>query len=64
MLLRFDAGALFVQGSQVLVQVVVNEMRSGRTRRAGQLALTAGGGWIYLRGDRESPASAAVLEVM
>ncbi|MCH6547721.1 MAG: heparinase II/III family protein [Gemmatimonadetes bacterium] len=63
LLLRFDAGALFVDGSQVLVQVVVNEMRSGRVRRAGQLAVAAGGGWTYLRGDRESPDNAAILEI-
>jgi hypothetical protein len=63
LLLRFDAGALFGDGSQVLVQVVVNEMRSGRVRRAGQLAVAAGGGWTYLRGDRESPDNAAILEI-
>ena len=63
MLLQFDAGAAFVAGEQVLVQVVVNEMQPGRWRRAGQLALVGGGGWIYLRGDRESPATAAMAEV-
>ena len=63
MLLRFDAGAPLVRGSRVMVQVVVNEMRLGRTRRAGQLALAGGGGWVYLRGDRESPGGAVVLEV-
>ena len=63
LLLRFDAGALLVEGTQVLVQVVINEMRSGRVRRAGQLAVGAGGGWTYLRGDRESFANAVTLEV-
>jgi len=63
MLLQFDAGAEFVTGEQVLLQVVVNEMQPGRWRRAGQLALVGGGGWIYLRGDRESPAAAAMAEV-
>ncbi|MCH7777422.1 MAG: hypothetical protein IH878_12915 [Gemmatimonadetes bacterium] len=63
MLLQFDARAAFIAGEQVLVQVVVNEMQPGRWRRAGQLALVGGGGWIYLRGDRESPAAAAMAEV-
>ncbi len=63
LLLRFDAGVLFGDRSQVLVQVVVNEMRPGRVRRAGQLAEAAGGGWTYLRGDRESPVNAAILEI-
>lgn len=36
--------------------VVVNEMRPGRQRRAGQLAWSGGGGWVYLRGDRTDPA--------
>jgi hypothetical protein len=49
-------------GDQMLVNVVVNEMRPGRERRAGQLALS-GGGWVYLRGDRESMGDAVVAEV-
>jgi hypothetical protein len=49
-------------GDQMLVNVVVNEMRPGRERRAGQLAWS-GGGWVYLRGDRESPGEAIVAEV-
>lgn len=36
--------------------LVVNEMRPGRTRRLGQLVWTGGGGWSYLRGDRQDPA--------
>lgn len=43
--------------------VLINEMTPLRQRRAGQLALSGGGGWVYLRGDRESPESAVVLEV-
>jgi len=43
--------------------VAINEMTPGRQRRAGQLVLSGGGGWVYLRGDRESPESAVVLEV-
>jgi len=37
------------------LDLVVNEMRSDRIRRAGQLVWGGGGGWIYLRGDRHDP---------
>jgi Heparinase II/III-like protein/Alginate lyase len=37
--------------------LLVNEMRPGRQRRAGQLVWSGGNGWVYLRGDRQSPAS-------
>ncbi len=36
--------------------LIVNEMRPGRTRRAGQLVWSGGGGWVWLRGDRQSRA--------
>jgi len=36
--------------------LVVNQMRPDRTRRLGQLCWTGGGGWAYLRGDRQDPA--------
>lgn len=35
--------------------LVVNQMRADRTRRLGQLCWTGGGGWAYLRGDRQDP---------
>jgi hypothetical protein len=38
-------------------------MRPGRVRRAGQLVWSGGGGWVYLRGDRQSPESFGVLEL-
>jgi hypothetical protein len=62
MLLRCDAGAVFHAGDRVRFTVTVNEMQPGRERRAGQLAL-AGGGWVYLRGDRETSAAALVAEI-
>jgi hypothetical protein len=43
--------------------VLVNEMRPGRVRRAGQLVWSGGGGWVYLRGDRQSPERFGVLEL-
>lgn len=39
----------------IAVDVIVNEMGAGRLRRRGQLALSGGGDWIYLQGDRQSP---------
>jgi hypothetical protein len=36
--------------------LIVNEIRPGRLRRLGQLVWTGGGGWAYLRGDRQDPA--------
>jgi hypothetical protein len=50
-------------GDRRSVDLVVNEMYPERERRAGQLALSGGSGWVYLRGDRESPAAAVIAEV-
>ncbi|KPK01056.1 MAG: hypothetical protein AMS20_14315 [Gemmatimonas sp. SG8_28] len=61
---EIDTGRRIRTGDEYSVNVVVNEMYPGRTRRAGQLALAGGGGWVYLRGDREHPDSAAVAEVV
>ncbi|MES1259155.1 MAG: heparinase II/III family protein, partial [Gemmatimonadota bacterium] len=36
--------------------LIVNEMREGRMRRAGQLIWSGGPGWVYLRGDRHDPS--------
>ncbi len=43
--------------------VLVNEMRNDRVRRAGQLAWSGGPGWVYLRGDRHDPSRLGVLEL-
>ncbi len=58
-----DLGRPIRRGERLAVNVVVNEMQPGRERRAGQLALAGGAGWVYLRGDRETPAGAAIAEV-
>jgi len=62
MLVAIDLGVQVERGFRIPVNVVVNEMYANRERRAGQLALS-GGGWVYLKGDREHPASAIVAEV-
>lgn len=43
--------------------IIVNEMRPGRTRRTGQLVWSGGPGWVYLRGDRHDPAHFGELEL-
>jgi hypothetical protein len=40
---------------EIRFDLLVNEMRPGRVRRAGQLVWTGGGGWVYLSGDRQAP---------
>lgn len=62
MVIAADLGHSFSPGDILSVNLVVNEMYPTRERRAGQLALS-GGGWVYLRGDRESPAEAVMAEV-
>jgi hypothetical protein len=62
LLVRCDTGTALRAGDRVHFTVSVNEMAAGRERRLGQLAL-AGGGWVYLRGDRESPAAAVLAEI-
>jgi hypothetical protein len=43
--------------------LMVNEMRPDRLRRAGQLVWSGGGGWAWLRGDRQDPARFGKLEL-
>lgn len=52
------------EAPEIEFELVVNEMRPGRTRRAGQLAWAGGGGWVYLRGDRADPTQFGVLELV
>lgn len=44
--------------------LMINEMHSGRQRRAGQLVLSGGNGWVYLRGDRQDPERLAALRLV
>jgi hypothetical protein len=59
---RLPTGRPWRSGDRLRLTVTVNEMVPGRERRSGQLAL-AGGGWVWLRGDRESPAAAVEAEI-
>jgi hypothetical protein len=60
--LRLPSGRPWRSDDRLRFTVTVNEMVTGRERRSGQLAL-AGGGWVWLRGDRESPAEAVEAEI-
>jgi len=61
-LVRLPTGRSWRRGDRVRFTATVNEMVPGRERRSGQLAM-AGGGWVWLRGDREFPAEAVEAEI-
>jgi hypothetical protein len=42
-------------GFEIGFDLLVNHMTAGRLRRAGQLVWSGGGGWVWLRGDRQDP---------
>ena len=50
-------------GDEIGFDLLVNRMERDRVRRAGQLVWSGGGGWVYLRGDRQDPAAFGVLEL-
>ena len=50
-------------GDRIGFDLLVNRIEAGRERRSGQLVWSGGGGWVFLRGDRQDPASLGVLEL-
>jgi hypothetical protein len=50
-------------GTRLGFDLLINEMRTDRVRRAGQLVWSGGDGWVYLRGDRHDPSQFGVLEL-
>jgi hypothetical protein len=50
-------------GDALGFDILVNEMHPDRLRRAGQLVWSGGGGWVYLRGDRQAPTAFGRLEL-
>jgi hypothetical protein len=64
MVIFFDVGRMIRRGDRFPVNLVINRMQPERERRAGQLVLSGDAGWVYLRGDRESPEGAVLLEII
>jgi hypothetical protein len=50
-------------GEEIGFDLLVNRMLPERTRRAGQLVWSGGGGWVWLRGDRQDPERFGTLEL-
>ncbi len=50
-------------GDEIGFDLLINRIEEGRQRRSGQLVWSGGGGWVYLRGDRQDPASFGILEL-
>jgi hypothetical protein len=65
MTLRLEEPALGAlrQGDRLGFDLIINEARPDRMRRAGQLVWSGGEGWVYLRGDRQDPARFGTLEL-
>ncbi|HEX2249558.1 MAG TPA: heparinase II/III family protein [Gemmatimonadales bacterium] len=53
----------FRPGAEIGFDLLVNRMLPGRQRRAGQLVWSGGGGWVWLRGDRQDPERLGLLEL-
>jgi len=53
----------FRPGDEIGFDLLVNQMLPDRMRRAGQLVWTGGGGWVWLRGDRQDPSRFGTLEL-
>jgi hypothetical protein len=51
------------RGDKIGFDLLVNEMQPGRLRRAGQMVWSGGGGWVWLRGDRQDPTRFGTLEL-
>jgi len=62
--IAWPEGLLTHVGGRVGFDVIVNEMAAGRERRVGQLVWSGGGGWVFLRGDRQDPRRHGVVELL
>lgn len=61
--LNLPAWGNLAPGDAIGFDLLVNEMRPDRLRRAGQLVWSGDGGWAWLRGDRHDPAHFGTLEL-
>jgi hypothetical protein len=53
----------FRPGEEIGFDLLINQMLPDRMRRAGQLVWSGGGGWVWLRGDRQDPERFGILEL-
>ena len=53
----------FRPGDEIGFDLLVNQMLPERMRRAGQLVWSGGGGWVWLRGDRQDASRFGILEL-
>ena len=60
---RIDVSDLPLGDGYCRFNLIVNERPPGRERRRGQLVLTGGNGFSYLRGDRHDPGNALLLDI-
>ena len=60
----WPAGAYPHAGGRVSFDLIINEMLPGHLRRVGQLVWSGGGGWVWLRGDRQDPNRFGILELV
>jgi hypothetical protein len=56
-------GSTLNLGDELGFDLLVNRALPDRTRRAGQLVWSGGGGWVWLRGDRQDPARMGSIEL-
>jgi hypothetical protein len=50
-------------GQEIGFDLLVNRIEPGRERRSGQLVWSGGGGWVFLRGDRQDSSALGLLEL-
>jgi hypothetical protein len=50
-------------GEEIGFDLLINQMLPERLRRASQLVWSGGGGWVWLRGDRQDPALFGTLQL-
>ena len=62
--IEFSKEARARRGGTMGFDLIVNEMRPDRVRRAGQLVWSGGNGWVWLRGDRQPTERFGVLELI
>jgi hypothetical protein len=50
-------------GDELAFDLLINQMLPERVRRAGQLVWSGGGGWVWLKGDRQDSSRFGILQL-